>query len=1457
MRIKSHLGLIVFCLSSFMAHGQNSTFMRLAKVDGLNFGLSFTETMDGGMVGTGQDDGAGGHGSCDMYIHKIDECGVTEWYKRYGGGGEDGGKYVTQLTDGGYAVGGLSSSSGAGDYDLWLMRLDVNGNLIWSKTFGTGAGDHGRCVAQAPNGDILFSGFRNPLLPVMYRVDLAGNIVWQKEFGLASGILNYVEFFPNGDILALGDFAGPYGGRDVFISRLDGSGNLIWAQQLGTGGEDGIDWDVAGKIGNNDFILSATMAGFGTDQDMTISKFNGAGTLQWRKRVYGAAVDKCHFVNQTSDGGYIQSGTTTSWGFGDYDVLVNRFDPAGNHLWTKLYGGPGIDKGWGVQETSDGGYLLSTLTTSFGALYYDPMFIKTDAQGDLTDCPNFQTPPVNVADATYSISAFTFAVADVNHFTSNYMPTGIDNVPMEELVCFSCVNEPEFMISDSIICEGESLYLINQTTVGLVCAQEWFIEDSTGANVSSLPGSDTAVYTFMNPGFYSIVLNANCGGSVSSDTVTIIVLPKPNPGFEFADACVNEQPITVTDTSELYPIQWQWDFGDGSIGSGAVAQHSYADSGTYDIQLIVTNFFTCTDTIVDQIRIHDKPTADFVFNDTCFGEPNMFNDLSVANDGTITAYDWDFGDSNSSTVQHPNHTYAVANAYSVELIVTTDNGCSDTVQHQVIAHVLPQAYFALPLNCINDPMPLQDGSMAGDWPINSWNWTINATTSLSGSSVQYLFASDGDHQVELLVEDQFGCTDSIEQTVTVHVRPQIDVAVSDDCEDEQFPFTNNSSIANGIIDSTHWDMGDGNTFVTTSPTNTYANFGIYDVTVYMESEFNCSSDTTFQVEVFPNPVADFQWTNVCEDLIMPINELSAVALPGQLLASDWSMGNGAVLSDTALTEYQYAGFGEYDVQLSVETQHGCSDLVSSTVFIHPVAVADFSFVNICETDSVQFVDQSSIAQGNVASWQWTFGNGQTFNGEDPPYQTYPADGFYPISLTITSDSGCVSIKLDTIEVYPSPIADFAFDSVCYPLPISYTDLSNANGGYPITQWDWSFSSGQNSTSQSPQIVYAQYGAYSATLVITNQVGCKDQIAIGDALVHPLPTADYTADLGHCHQDTISFSDLSSTPVLSNDVLAQWVYTLDDGNQIVAANGDYVYAAPGFYDVELSVTTNHGCQDVVSKTVEVYPLPQVVFDAVPREGCQPLSVQFMDASSIPAPYILGNWQWDLGDSSAYPQVQEPFYVYDPVFSDPFDVATFNVNLTITSTNGCSSSASVADMVTVHPVPEAFFSTDPEKSATMINPLFEFTDLSSANVIDWYWTFGEGSTSVIQHPEHTYADSGSYRVTLVVETSFGCADTISYTVKVEPLFTFYIPDAFTPNSDRVNDQFFGQGDYLKSYNMQIYDRWGEMIFESNDRSLSWNGTFKGQQVESGQYIYKFYILDWQGHDHEYVGSVMLIR
>ncbi len=552
--------------------------------------------------------------------------------------------------------------------------------------------------------------------------------------------------------------------------------------------------------------------------------------------------------------------------------------------------------------------------------------------------------------------------------------------------------------------------------------------------------------------------------------------------------------------------------------------------------------------------------------------------------------------------------------------------------------------------------------------------------------------------------------------------------------------------------------------------------------------------------------------------------------------------------------WKYAA-GVYSDSLS--TGLGCDSILITEIFFSPDPLAAFSFSNICENDTALFTDQSTVTIGAIEQWQWQFGNGQQSSQQQPPSQSYPADSIYAVQLTVTSDSGCVSTYLDTIEVYPVPIAAFTFDSVCYPLPIQFTDLSLVNGSYPITQWAWIFTDGQTSVEQSPQFLPTVYGAYGATLTVTNEPGCKSDTALGNALSHPLPMADFEANLQHCYLDTLVLTDLSIAVQLTEDTLSAWQYTLGDGAEIPLPNTQYLYSEAGFYDVQLLITTNHGCQDSVTRTVEVFPLPQVGFIAQPQEGCEPLSVQFIDTSSIPLPYTLMGWQWNLSAEGQLPAVQNPMYVYSPDTLGPFEAAVYDISLRVISVNGCVDSVILPGHITVHPLPEALFSTDPQQVANIIDPVFSMTDLSTANVVGWDWSFGDGGRSVEQNPLHAYSDTGSYTMELIVETAFGCMDTISYTVKVEPNFTFYIPNSFTPNADGVNEYFFGTGEYISSYQMEIYDRWGELIFQSNDMERKWDGTYRGKQVQQGQYVYKFRVTDWKNHGYDYVGSVYLHR
>lgn len=1018
----------------------------------------------------------------------------------------------------------------------------------------------------------------------------------------------------------------------------------------------------------------------------------------------------------------------------------------------------------------------------------------------------------------------------------------------------NCVQPPPLTAITNNACDGTGSIEINVAGGLSPYTFEWQPGGLTGNPITGLP---SGVYTYtVNDAFCRTYIDSAevyqipvpTFTSVGSNTVNL------NPN----SVCLGEtmqfgDNSTATDGNI---ISWNWDFGDGNTSTDPNPSHTYTNVGSYNVQLVVTTDLGCTDSTLQQITVDPVPDVNFSATAACFGVANEFTDATVISSGNIVSWSWDFGDGNTTSTQTPTHQYNATGTFATELIATSANGCFNSFQVDVDVYDLPQPDFTFPSTCVNDPTDLADNSIDGDWPINSWTWNTDGQT-LTGSTVQHTFSTTGAFSVQLVVEDQFGCIDSVSQQLTISVRPDIALSVSDDCAMEQFVFVNTSSIPTGSIDVYEWDMDDGNTYTTASPTNTYVDHGIYNVTLHLESDLGCAADTAFQVEVYPNPVAGLTWQNQCEGTAISLTETTSVPGSGQLVLSDWNMGNGTMINDSALTSYSYAAFGDYSISLSVETQDGCTDSETFVVSSHAMPVADFNFTDICETDSVLFADQSVLAQGNIVGWQWDFGNGQTSNSQVSAYQTYAADGIYPVQLTVTSDSGCVHVKDDVIEIFPSPIADFMFDSVCFPLAIQWQDLSDPNGAYNINQWAWEFSDGQTSLSASPQVSFPQFGAYGATLTITNQAGCKDEISLGDALVHPVPVADYYTELKHCFGEGLIFTDQSIIEVLSDDQIISWQYDFGDGDTEVAPSGSHYYASPGLYHLELSVTSNHGCEHTITNEVEVYPLPDVAFDADPKEGCDPLFVQFTDQSSILAPYSLQGWSWNLGELGATPSSQNPYYLYDTQNLGAHDFATYNVSLQVTSANGCTSSLMLNDFITVHPVPYALFSTDPDQIASIVHPLFQFTDLSTVNVTSWQWSFGDGFGATVQNPNYTYLEVGNYVVTLAVATDFGCQDTISYSVIVEPQFTFYVPNAFTPNNDGINDLFFGSGEAVTDYNMQIFDRWGEVIFESNSMDHKWDGIYKGLPAEAGQYVYKFQIRDWKGDDHQYSGGVNLLR
>ncbi|MDQ3048466.1 MAG: PKD domain-containing protein, partial [Bacteroidota bacterium] len=418
---------------------------------------------------------------------------------------------------------------------------------------------------------------------------------------------------------------------------------------------------------------------------------------------------------------------------------------------------------------------------------------------------------------------------------------------------------------------------------------------------------------------------------------------------------------------------------------------------------------------------------------------------------------------------------------------------------------------------------------------------------------------------------------------------------------------------------------------------------------------------------------------------------------------------------------------------------------------------------------------------------------------------------------------------------------------CHGLPVTFNDISVIPSG-TITTWSWNFGDGTAlGTVQNPVHTYLNAGSFSTTLIVTSNNGCKDTIT-RTVVIHPKPLAQFNAG-NVCDGTAVTFTDQSV--IASPDAIVSWAWDFGDASPFVnAQNTSHLYADTGSYNVELLVVSNFGCADSLSKIIVVSPNPVVNFTVPNPVGCEVFCTTFQNLTTISSGSYMLSWTFSDGNPMSDPHCFTTNSLFNPEM--------FDVSLTATSDSGCVTTLSRPDYITVYPKPEAAFFVQPN-STSIIDPIITVTDFSTGSNI-WLWDFNDLTTSsLINPPGHTYADTGTYDITLITTTNFGCADTAVNTIIIEPDFVFYIPNAFTPNGSGYNDTFSGKGIFLKDYEMLIFDRWGNLIFKTNDINIPWDGRANkgGEIAQRDVYVYSITVSDLKGNFHYYKGSVTLIR
>ena len=968
----------------------------------------------------------------------------------------------------------------------------------------------------------------------------------------------------------------------------------------------------------------------------------------------------------------------------------------------------------------------------------------------------------------------------------------------------------EFSVIDDTLCAGSTLLISNSSDLGI--NNNW----DFGDNSSSFLTNPTHV--FLDSGHYRVILTGTSltNDCPTSDSVDLVVLPYPEVSA-FSDTSNGCIPLPVNFSSIANSVGYYlWDFGDGNSSGLVNPNHTYTSDGYYSVNLRFEDLAGCVDSFDFDIIPYPVPQLSFnpIQLDTCV----LPASYTLQNNSIgASSNSWDFGDGTISSINSPNYSYSAPGNYDINLLISNTYGCSDSSIQSIVINPVPISNFD-PIQLDTCILPINYNLVNNSQGAIAYTWDFGDGNSSNLGNINHSYNQDGNYQISLIAMNSVGCFDT--SKISINILPVPDLSFNfvqrDTCTIPSiFSFQNNSNGARSYI----WDFGDGLYSSLSSPFHTFGYAGTFNVQLSSTNIYGCSDTFINPVTINPVPIAQFNASQL-DTCSLPASYSLVNNSTGSFINS-WDLGDGSN-SNFLNLNHAYLNSGIYNITLTTTNQFGCLDSSSKTVNVLQVPNSDFTYNKL---DSCILPSNYSFTNNSSGSntYIWIFDT--IANSIQPnPFFTFNSDGVFEIKLLSINNSGCIDSSINYISVSPIPSADFSIDTSigCEPFNVIFNNNSNNSSFY-----NWDFEDGNTASFFNGFYEFQNAGNYIIKLVAEDINGCKDS-TFESINVYPSPTSSFTYVATDPCYLPISV-DFTNTSLLSNNF--EWNF--GNGQTSSTNNPSTIFDSIGNYNIQLISGNSYNCYDTLNNFFDVVNKQVPIANFNFNDSICLRDTTFFNSTTLFSDSLvwnLGNGITSYGDAISY--------VYDS--SGQYNITLFAFN----TGSGCSDTLQSINSLNILSSPVADFNINQIQSDEPLSGSLEFIN-NSEEADSYLWDFANIDSSSEEYPiyYYRYDFDGTYYYTLYTFNNYGCVDSLTKDLYIFYKKTLFIPNSLYPSSNKYEvANFIPKGTGMKKYKIEIFDLFGNLIWESSllddegKPTEHWDGKFNGQEVETDTYVWK---------------------